>query len=471
MRALAAWLRSWSLSRRIAAAMIISLFAVQAQAFVQVRLTADPEVRLTGTRWLAETIGASVREAMTLPPEKRASVLRERSRDLPVRLDWRPERPWTVMSADPVGLRLAATLHDVLGSDAAAIQVASTRLLYLFPIDSLRVRITPGTVTDRLGAAPVHASEPEVLIPVSLRVAVRLGDGSWVSADPIGFDDGQAVRLVPATALLAGAAIVALVSTVTARRIMAPLGRLIVAAEAVGASREPVSVPRAGLGEFAAVARAFEDMQRRLIRFVSERTQLLAAVSHDLRSALTRLRIAVENRADPPAILAEVDEMTAMLDSTLAFAGEEAKASPDQRVDVAALLISLADEFADSGAACDYRGPDHCVVAGHALSLKRAFANVIDNALKYGGAARIRLEAGPGEVRVVVADDGPGIPPALVDEAFRPFRRLDPARGGQPGMGLGLTIARDVMNGHGGRLSLRLGAAGGLEAVFAFPTR
>lgn len=469
MRAFSKWLRSWSLTRRIAVAMVVSLVAVQAQAFLQVWLSTSPEVRLTGTRWLAETIADAVRDAMQTPADQRAALLLERSRGLPVQLHWGTQQPSVPAPDSPVALRLRATLREILGPDSSAVLVYPTALVYMFPVDSLRVEITPPGIADRLGAEPVRKGEPEVLIPVDLRVAVQGRDGSWVTADPIGFSDGQVVRFVPFTALLAGAAIVTLVSTLMARRIVAPLGRLVVAAEAASASREPISVPLEGLGEFAAVARAFEDMQRRLIRFVSDRTQMLAAISHDLRSALTRLRIALENTADPTAVLAEVDDMGAMLTSTLAFASDEAKAPPDQKVDLAALLISIADDYADAGGRCDFTGPDHCVIVGNPLSLKRAFVNVVDNALKYGNAAHIQLQVFPSLVQVSVNDEGPGIPLDLMEEAFRPFRRLDLARGGQPGVGLGLTIARDAVSSHGGQLLLRNGAAGGLEAIFELP--
>ena len=164
--------------------------------------------------------------------------------------------------------------------------------------------------------------------------------------------------------------------------------------------------------------------------------------------------------------------MQSMLESTLAFATGEASLAPSQPLDVAALLISLVDGAADLGRPCDYRGPDHCETVGHPVSLKRAFSNLIDNAVKYGGAAHVSLTDGPTSLRVTIVDDGTGIPPALMEEAFLPFRRLDPSRSGElRGAGLGLTIARDAVHSHGGAIRLGNGARSGLVVTVELPKR
>jgi signal transduction histidine kinase len=190
-----------------------------------------------------------------------------------------------------------------------------------------------------------------------------------------------------------------------------------------------------------------------LLKFLVERTLILAAISHDLRLSLTRLELAAEAHASA-AIGEEIAHMRSMVESTLALA-TDAVASR-QAIDLAALLISIADDCADAGNDCCYEGPDHCVIVGHLVSLRRALWNVVDNALKYGDAAQLTLSCAVPAVCLTITDNGPGIRPDLVEEAFAPFRRLDSARSGNiPGSGLGLTIARDVIHGHGGMIAIR----------------
>ena len=469
------WVRRRRLGHRIAFAMVVSLVAVQVQAFLQISLLTQPEMRMTGTRWLAETTAAATRETMALPPERRRAHL-PAGADVPVRFGWTKDRPWTKpLIASPVTERLVATLRERLGPDALHIEAMTTALVYMFPVDSLLVSISPAAVAANLGSHPVRADEPDVLIPVNIRIAVQGRDGSWISADPVGSTDTPISTFLPITALLAGGAIIAFVSTQMARRIVAPLDRLIVAAKAIGTSRELVPVPVEGLGEFAAVAQAFEEMQERLIRFVADRTQMLAAISHDLRSSLTRLRLAAEaepNSIDRQAIQSEVDDMQSMVESTLAFASGEATIAPTQPVDVAALLISLVDEASDLGRLCAYEGPDHCITTAHPMSLKRAFYNLIDNAVKYGQSAHVALQHNSTTIRVTVCDRGPGIPDNLMEDAFQPFRRLDPSRNSElRGAGLGLTIARDAVQSNGGSIRLHNALKGGLIVFVELPKR
>jgi signal transduction histidine kinase len=453
------WRARPSISRRIAITMALSLGAVQLQAFVQIWLFARPVVQLTGTRFLADTMRDAVRDVILLPPSARNARLHALQQGLPVRFVWSSAQPWadTALDNAPVTARLVATLRQVLGHDATQIDV-SLPPRSLSPNSPTRAEILPVSVADQLGAAPIEASEPDILIPVNIRIAVRLVDGSWVSAASADLDDTLFNETLPITLLVGGGAIIVLMSNLIARRIVAPLERLIVAAKAIGTSRTLVTVGVEGLGEFAAVACAFEDMQQRLIRFVGDRTQMLAAISHDLRSSLTRLKIATEGALpdnayadDRGAILAEIIDMEAMLELTLSFATGEAMAVPSRPIDVAALLISLVDNAVDAGKRCDYHGPNHSETIGHPISLKRAFSNLIDNAVKYGAAAHVSLASDASTLRIAIADEGPGIPPELVEEAFKPFRRLDPARSEVVrGSGLGMTIARDAVQSHGG---------------------
>ncbi|MFM9940424.1 MAG: ATP-binding protein [Hyphomicrobiaceae bacterium] len=471
------WLRQPTLSRRLAAALLLSLVAIQAQAFLQIGYFSRPELRLVGTRWLAEAAGHAAREAFALPPSAREAYLAARGERLRVRMHWRQGTAPT--GADDGGsmiaARLAATVKDVLGDDLRGLHIRAGGIRFRFPTIMMFVTIASDDVAQPPDRRPVLAGEPDVLIHAGIRVSIEGRDGSWIDVEPPGLSDYSFGSSLPLAPLLVGGLIIAAVSTWTARRIMAPLDRLVVAAERVGTAREPVRVETAGLQEFANVARAFEDMQHRLLRFVEDRTRILAAISHDLRSSLTRLTLAAEQckgDAERAALATEIADMQTMVESTLSFASGEARLAPTKPTDIAALLISLVDEAADAGKACTYQGPDHIETMGHPVSLKRAFWNVIDNALKYGKGARVALTVDATAVTVRVEDDGPGIPEADLDAVFAPFRRIDPARGHEtPGVGLGLTIARDVIQSHGGSIVLANRCCRGLTVTMTLPLR
>lgn len=449
------WCRP-SLSRRIAMAMVLSLIAIQGQALLQIRYLSDPELRLTGTRWLAEATASAAKDVFALPPQDRPAFVEKRSNPL-MQFTWSQHRTPSEPddSAAPIAARLHATLAELIGSQARSIHVSTATVAYRYPPTAFRLVIVPEGIADQMVTRPVRADEPDVLILAGVRIAVQGEDGSWLMVKPVGTSDSAFGSTLPFVPLLIGGLIIALVSTLTARRLMAPLDNLVAAANRVGVSRELVVVPRQGLHEFAAVAQSFEEMQSRLLRLVDDRTQMLAAISHDLRSSLTRLRLSteeVDRDSTRHALTREIEDMQAMVESTLAFASGEARAVPSQRVDVAALLISIVDEAQDAGAPCSYEGPDHAEIIGHPVALKRAFRNLLDNAIKYGRAGRVSLAVEGERLVSGFEDDGPGIPPDRVEEAFAPFRRLDAART-VPGAGLGLTIARDVIQAHGGSIT------------------
>jgi signal transduction histidine kinase len=215
-------------------------------------------------------------------------------------------------------------------------------------------------------------------------------------------------------------------------------------------------------------------MQERIKSFIDERTHMLAAMSHDLRTSLTGLRLDAEELADGEAkgrLIAGMGEMEQMISATLAFAGDDLKGEPTQKIDLAALLISLCDSFSDRNCSTSYSGPDHLFATCQPLAIKRALTNLIDNAIKYGGCARVQLAHSGDRAAISIADDGPGIPPDKTDLAFQPFRRLDTSRNRETGgVGLGLTIARDIIQSHGGEIGLGVPPQGsGLEVRLSLP--
>ncbi|WP_029010702.1 ATP-binding protein [Azospirillum halopraeferens] len=305
------------------------------------------------------------------------------------------------------------------------------------------------------------------------RLSVRLGDGSWltfVSGDP----SEATFRLLRFGLWMTGiVAMIVALSLFAARRLTAPLARFADAAERLGVDPEAPPLREAGPRELRAATRAFNRMQERLRRFVDDRTQMLAAISHDLRTPLTRLRLRAEMVEDPETqrrMLADLDEMQAMITATLAFARDDARREPRGPLDLADLLQSLVEDRTDAGHAAAYEGPHHATARGRPVALRRALANLMDNAIAYGGGVRVRLLPEDGQARVILDDDGPGIPEAEFEKVFAPFYRLERSRSRDTGgVGLGLSTARTIVRGHGGDITLANRPEGGLRVTVVLP--
>nr|CAM74129.1 ATP-binding region, ATPase-like:Histidine kinase, HAMP region:Histidine kinase A, N-terminal [Magnetospirillum gryphiswaldense MSR-1] len=209
-------------------------------------------------------------------------------------------------------------------------------------------------------------------------------------------------------------------------------------------------------------------MQDRIRRFVDDRTQMLAAISHDLRTPITRMRLRaefVEDDEQRAKMLADLEEMEHMIAATLAFARDDATREERKPVDVADLVRDLAE---DVGIA--YDGPQSLVAPARPLALKRAVANILDNARKYGGDARVNLSCDSGLLTICVDDSGPGIAEADQEKVFAPFIRLETSRNRDTGgTGLGLAVARAAIRAHGGDIILKNRPEGGLRVILSFP--
>jgi signal transduction histidine kinase len=261
------------------------------------------------------------------------------------------------------------------------------------------------------------------------------------------------------------------------RRLIRPVGALADAADRLGRNVNADPLPEKGPAEVVVAARAFNTMAERIRRFVADRTQMLAAVGHDLKTPITRLKLRAEFLEDEEQrrkMLADLDEMEAMIAATLTFARDDAATEPSVPVDLAALCRTVLDEAADAAPeaepAIGYAGPEHLTATLRPMALKRALANLVGNALLYGGAARLTLGAADGLLSIAIEDDGPGVPAHELETVFQPFRRLESSRNRETGgTGLGLPIARNIFRAHGGDVVLRNRPKGGLTALATLP--
>lgn len=245
--------------------------------------------------------------------------------------------------------------------------------------------------------------------------------------------------------------------------------RLSEAARAFGRGRDVPDFRPSGANEVREAARAVIDMKNRLTAFTDQRTAMLAGVSHDLRTPLTRLKLSLammEETDEIRAMKADLDDMAMMLDGYLAFAKGEESDEPAE-FDFAALVRDVVAGFGND---IPVTGPDGMTIKGRRLAIKRAVTNLLSNAVKFGDKVQVTLIDGPHAVEMHVDDNGPGIPKDRREEAFRPFSRLDEARSqNTSGTGLGLTLARDTARAHGGDLRLSESALGGLRASLRLP--
>ena len=267
--------------------------------------------------------------------------------------------------------------------------------------------------------------------------------------------------------------IILFVSTYAVRWITAPLTSIASAARAFGRpGGEGAEIDEHGPLEIAQAARALNDMRRRVRSLVDERTRMLVAVSHDLRTPLTRLRLRIERLGDGPpksAMLDEIATINEMLTETLAYMREVGQTEASASTDLPSLAQTISAQFADAGHNVSYRGADRLALTCRPHALTRAVANLVDNAVKFGGQVEVSVEPREREVWIEVRDDGPGIAEDLLVNVFEPYFKADNARAQHGGFGLGLSIVREIAAGHGGAVELENLAPHGLAARLRLP--
>ena len=272
--------------------------------------------------------------------------------------------------------------------------------------------------------------------------------------------------------------VAALLTVWAVRRLTEPVRTLAAAAERLGRDVNAPPLAEDGPAEVATAAAAFNTMATRIRRFVDDRTFLLTAIGHDLRTPITRLKLRaefVEDDEQRRKMLADLDELETMVAATLDFGRDVTASEPVAPVDLALLCQTVIDEAGDvrpeAAERLAYSGPLHLTARARISGLKRALGNLVSNAIAYGGGARLTLvPPQSGLARIEIEDDGPGIPPTDLERVFQPFQRLEASRNRETGgSGLGLPIARNILRAHGGDVTLVNRASGGATAVVTLP--
>jgi signal transduction histidine kinase len=334
-------------------------------------------------------------------------------------------------------------------------------------------RMAPGAMAHRPWMAPGAAMHFGSGPGVSFVAQVRLNDGALVTFDSHqpAQTAGWPYRLLLSLAVLIAAVIA--VSLIAVRWATRPLQALADAADELGQNIDRAPMPEKGPAEVTRAARAFNTMQERLTGYIRERTATLAAMSHDLKTPVSRLRLRAELLDDTELkkkIAQDLEEMESMIQGTLEFMRGGQSAEKPRPVDVSALLESLQADAQDTGAKVAIEGVATAPYVGRPQALKRCLGNLLDNAVKYGNSATMLVDDAPDRLIIRVRDRGPGIPEPELERVFEPFHRLEGSRSRDTGgTGLGLSIARQIAQLHGGILKLQNTKEGGLEAVLTLP--
>jgi len=434
-----------SLSARIVLVMLLALIVSQLVSFFIFMHERDRFLERVILSNVGENVAAATRTLDYIAPDRRGEALRGLStRDLRYRLIDAPGR--RMQSQSPQARGYADNLARILGVDAARVRVA----------------IGPG-----LARGPARDG------PDALVLVVRLDDGRWLAARQRLFDPTRRWARSSLTTLAVSALLMIVVVLVTSRRMTAPLRQLAGAAERFGRGEAVQPLAETGPDEIRRSIAAFNRMRERLVRFVADRSRLIAAIAHDLRTPITALRLRLEFLPEDDnkrAMAATLDDMARMSEASLTFMREDAAAEATRKVDMSALVDALCEDYRAIGSDVDFQPSARITLVCRPVAIRRALRNLIDNALAYGERARLSLIEDGEHMIVEVADDGPGIAEADWSRVFDPFVRLEDSRNRDTGgSGLGLSIARSVAQGHGGRIQLANRPTGGLSASLWLP--
>ncbi|CAN5523057.1 ATP-binding protein [soil metagenome] len=331
-----------------------------------------------------------------------------------------------------------------------------------------------GAVDGRGGAKPPRFDFPreEPFVVGDFKLAIQQDSGRWTVLAPkpdFRLDTWQErILLILGLSLVC----VAPLAWLFARQLSGPITAFAGAAERLGRDPRAAPLELKGSAEVIAAANAFNMMQERLRRYVEDRTAMIGAVAHDLRTPLTRLRFRIEAVPDDvrAKLASDIDQMEAMIAATMAFVRDTTRPAERTKLELASLLESIIDEAAETGGQASVELGEKIIIDGDPIALRRLLSNLVENGLKYGGSVQGRVRA-EGRLAVIEIDDkGPGIVPAELDRVFEPFYRGEPSRNRETGgIGLGLAVVRSVARAHGGDATLHNLPEGGLRARVELP--
>ena len=458
-----------SLGGRIALATVALLAIVQALSVAVLVLSRPSPPPVFDPYWLARQLADLASAAAERPPGQRAALL-----DAHVTAPWLGFELHDRQPPSPPGIRSEIRLRRLEAEIRAAGAPIGRLVLSLDPLPPGAPPFTGPPRADFVPGPTLALEQAEEVSPVRAFVAdLELPDGTWLRVRPRHLDRlGPELKLgIAWLFLFLGAAVLA--ALCAARWLSAPLAAIAQAADRLGRGGEVVSLATGGAQEIRSIARAFEAMRERLVRFVNDRTTMLAAVSHDLRTPLTRMRMRVERVADDTlraALQRDLDALESIVGETLDFARLGAGTERRDRIDLASLVETIVDARADAMENVCAQAGARVGLEADGAAVRRIVENLIDNAVKYAGGAEVTLAVHGGDVQVMVADRGPGIPEAELDAVFRPFHRLESSRSRETGgTGLGLAIARTLARAHGGDVTLSSRPGGGLVATLSLP--
>lgn len=427
----------------LSVAILLALLASNAVTFAIAEYQRSREIKAERMSAIEDRLGALMGLLARLPASERdalfkvASVRRER-----VSIGKIPRVALTAARDVDLEVRLKAALGDLA---TGAVRVAKRGSSALLPFTSKR-----GGAIERLS------------------VAVALAPDQWLNAE---FYWPEGADLLPG--LLLSAAVASLTLIVVAGwlavRFSRPLQRLSVASVKMAEGRAVEPIPESGPFVVRNAAQAFNAMSRRLMAILDNQRTLLGSIAHDLRTPITSLKLKSEFIDDADlreGMRASLDELQAMTEAALDAARNGLGEEPAREVDVASLVDSVCADLADLGGDVTFAPGAAAKARCRPNELKRAARNLIENAVKYGGRARVAVESGRAAHSIVVDDDGPGVP-GTVERLFEPFVRGEGARSAASGLGLGLTLARAVARGHGGDVTLVNREGGGLRATLS----
>lgn len=334
-----------------------------------------------------------------------------------------------------------------------------------------RIGVTRERVRVWVEEPPITRSD-DPLLRAGFTAAWQRDDGSWrvLVSEAEGFPNPFQRQAMWLFAI--GLLVLLPVSWLFARALSAPITRFSQAAKRLGTDPHAPALERAGPKEMLTAIDSFNAMQGRVTRLLQERSHMIGAIAHDLRTPLMRLAFRLDNLESPlrEKVEADINEMKLMISAALDFLRDQAAGGSHQRLDVRLLVESVVDDQADVGHDVTLAGGEPILIEGDPLSLRRMVGNLVDNAIKYGERARLRLKVSDGFCTLEIDDDGPGIPESLQPRVFEPFFRTETSRNRDTGgIGLGLTTVRSITLDHGGNIELRNRKEGGLRVTVQLP--